>query len=133
MRQYARRQTAALLSKLGREIARAAGDASPDAIHDVRVAIRRLSRCLRVFAQFYPRQSWKKARAELSELLHAAGAVRDRDIALELLAKAAIPRRSPIYAKLHAERAKAREEFVAEVRGWDERKAVELWRTRLDV
>jgi CHAD domain-containing protein len=133
MRQYVRRQTAALLGKLEREIARAAGDHSPDAIHDVRVAIRRLSRCLRVFAQFYPGQSWKKARAELAVLLHAAGAVRDRDIAVELLAKAGIAKRSVIFAKLDAERTKLHDEFVAEVRLWHSRKAVAQWRTRLKV
>jgi CHAD domain-containing protein len=133
MRQYARRQTAALLAKLGREIARAARDGSPEAIHDVRVAIRRLSRCLKVFAQFYPGSSWKKAREELSDLLHAAGAVRDRDIGIELLRKAGIARRSPVFAKLEAERVKLHDEFVAEVRGWHDRKAVEKWRTRLGV
>src|ERR1051326_5383177 len=84
MRDFVQRQTTDLLAKLSAEIERAAGDRDPDAIHDLRVAIRRLSRCLRVFSQFYPGRSWKKARAQLSELMHAAGAVRDRDIALEL-------------------------------------------------
>jgi CHAD domain-containing protein len=133
MRQYVRRQTAALLENLKREIARAPADHSPDAIHDVRVAIRRLSRCLKVFAQFYPGQSWKKARAELSVLLHAAGAVRDRDIAIELLAKAGIARRSVIFSKLEAERARLHDEFVAEVRRWHSRKVVQQWRMRLKV
>jgi len=133
MREFVRRQTAALLSNLAAEIERAAEDGAPDAIHDLRVAIRRLSRCLRTFATFYPGRSWKSARAELSELLHAAGEVRDRDIALEMLEKAGIARRAAIVVKLAAEREAAHAEFVEEVRRWRDRKAVQKWRGRLEV
>ena len=130
---YVRQQTAARLSKLAQEIDRAADDATPDAIHDLRVSIRRLSRCLRAFAQFYPGRSWKKARAELSDLLHSAGEVRDRDIALEMLAKAGIARRSVIVAKLEAQRVKAHIELVDEIRRWRDRKITGKWRSRLEV
>jgi CHAD domain-containing protein len=133
MREFVRRQTARLIGNLSREINRAAGDTTPDAIHDLRVAIRRLSRCLRAFAPFYPGRSWKRARTELSELLHAAGEVRDRDIALEMLAKAGIARRAGIVTKLEAERAAAMAEFGGEVRGWRDRKAAQTWRRRLEV
>ncbi|HKE21473.1 MAG TPA: CHAD domain-containing protein [Bryobacteraceae bacterium] len=133
MRDYVQQQTAALLTKLAAEVDRAAGDATPDAIHDLRVSIRRLSRCLRAFAQFYPGRSWKKARAELSDLLHTAGEVRDRDIALEMLAKAGMVRRSVIIAKLEAQRAKAHGELVNEIRRWRDRKITGKWRSRLEV
>ncbi len=133
MRDFVRRQTAARLNNLAAEIERAAEDGAPKAIHDLRVAIRRLSRCLRTFATFYPGRSWKSARAELSELLHAAGEVRDRDIALAMLEKAGIARRAAIVVKLQAERAAAQTEFVEEVRRWRDRKAVQTWRRRLEV
>jgi CHAD domain-containing protein len=133
MHSYVQQQTAARLSKLAAEIDRAADDATPDAIHDLRVSIRRLSRCLRAFAQFYPGRSWKKARAELSDLLHGAGEVRDRDIALEMVAKAGIARRSVIVAKLEAQRAKAHVELVDEIRRWRDRKITGKWRSRLEV
>jgi CHAD domain-containing protein len=127
MREYARRQTVLLLRKLASEIRRAANAADPDAIHDLRVAIRRLSRCLRAFSQFYPGRSWKKARSMLSELLHTAGAVRDHDIALELLAKARISRRSPVVSKLRAERAEAHDVLVGELRRWRDRRFAGQW------
>ena len=133
MKEFVLRQTDALLHSLASEIERAAEDGGPDAIHDLRVAIRRLSRCLRAFAGFYPGRSWKKARAELSELLHAAGEVRDRDIALEMLALAGIPRRSSIVVKVQGERASAHTGFVEAVRRWRDRKAVHKWRIRLEV
>ena len=133
MREFVERQTAALLLKLALEIDRAADDAAPDAIHDLRVSIRRLSRCLRAFAQFYPGRSWKKVRAELSDLLHSAGEVRDRDIALEMLSKAGIARRSVIVRKLETERTAAHGELVEEVRRWRDRDFASKWRSRLEV
>jgi CHAD domain-containing protein len=133
MREYARQQTAFLLQGLAAEIKRAAREESADAIHDLRVAIRRLSRCLRSFSQFYPGRGWKKARAQLSELLHAAGAVRDRDIALELLAEAGSSGSAPIVIKLQAERAKARRELALEIRRWHERDFTGKWQSQLEL
>ena len=92
------------------------GDA--DAIHDLRVAIRRLSRCLRVFAQFYPGRSWKQMRRRLADLMEACGSVRDRDIAIELLEKAGVPAASPLVRQLDAERRAADEELRRELRRW---------------
>ena len=77
MRDYARQQTALLIRRFAAALHRAAREADADSIHDVRVAMRRLSRCLRVFAPFYPDGSWKKIRRRISTLLAAAGAVRD--------------------------------------------------------
>ena len=133
MREYARRRTDILLRHLSVQVRRATRSGDAAAIHDLRVAIRRLSRCLRAFAQFYPGRSWKRARAGLSDLLHAAGAVRDRDIALEMLARAGIARRSAIVTRLRAERAEAHAEFVSEIRGWRDRHAAQKWRSRLEV
>lgn len=127
MREYARCETILLLRKLAAEIRGAAQTADPDSIHDLRVAIRRLSRCLRAFAPFYPGRSWKKARAMLSDLLHTAGTVRDRDIALELLAKARVARRTPVVARLEAERAEAHGVLVAELRRWRDRRFASQW------
>ena len=62
MRDYALAQTAILLRRLAFQANRAARTGDADAVHDLRVAIRRLSRCLRTFAQFYPDNSWKRMR-----------------------------------------------------------------------
>ena len=66
MREYARQQTAFLLSRLTVAVSRAARDANAASIHDLRVAMRRLSRCLRVFAPLYPDGSWKKMRRRIA-------------------------------------------------------------------
>jgi CHAD domain-containing protein len=133
MREYVRLQTAILLRRFAFQVNRAARSGDADSIHDLRVAIRRLSRCLRVFSQFYPDRSWKKIRQELAQLLHGAGAVRDRDIALELLAASGIPRRAAIVTRLQAERRKAGQELLLDIRRWRSRGFSRKWRARLEL
>jgi CHAD domain-containing protein len=131
MREYVRSQTAALLSRLALQINRAATKGDPDAVHDLRVAIRRLSRCLRVFAQFYPGNSWKKIRRRLADLMDACAAVRDRDIAIELLGKAGLPPESPVVRKLEGDRAGAERELAVELRRWKESAISVKWKSQL--
>lgn len=131
MREYARSRTGILLRHLADEVKRAAQSGDADAIHDLRVAIRRLSRCLRVFAQFYPDGSWKKVRVQLSELLHLAGAVRDRDIALALLSEAGVAKGAAVVARMEQERRQAGRELLAAVRNWRDGGVAAKWRRQL--
>ena len=133
MRDYARLETAILLRRLAYQLNRAARDGDAESIHDLRVAIRRLSRCLRVFAPFYPGDSWRKIRDRLGELMQAAGRVRDRDITLQLLAEAGIPARAAIATRLAAERRKASHELLLEIRRWKARSFSRKWRSRLEL
>jgi CHAD domain-containing protein len=132
MRDYARRETAALLHKLAGALHVAGRKADAAAIHDVRVAMRRLSRCLRVFAPFYPDSYWKKIRHRMSTLM-AAGAVRDCDIAMELLARAGVSRRAAVMAHLAAERHKTGKEFLEEIRRWNHHGFPHKWKSRLEL
>jgi CHAD domain-containing protein len=131
MRDYARLETAILLRRLAYQLNRSAHDGDADSIHDLRIAIRRLSRCLRVFALFFPAGSWKKIRRQLAGLMKAAGWVRDRDIALQLLAEAGIPARAAIATRLAAERRKASHDLLLEIRRWKGRNFSKKWRSRL--
>ena len=133
MRQYARQQTALLLGRLSVAVDRAARDADAASIHDLRVAMRRLSRCLRVFAPLYPHGSWKKMRRRIAALLAAAGAVRDCDIALELVARAGVARRSAMVAQLAAQRRKTGCDLLLEIRRWKSRDYPRRWRSRLEL
>src|ERR1039457_5426985 len=62
MRDYARLQTATLLRRMAFQLNRAERHTDPDSVHNLRVSIRRLSRCLRTFAPLYPDRYWKKIR-----------------------------------------------------------------------
>jgi len=133
MREYVRLQTGTLLRGLASQVNRAARAGDADAIHDLRVAIRRLRRCLRVFAQFYPRRSWKPMRRRLSDLMDACGSVRDRDIAVELLRKAAVPAASPLVRRLGEERRAAAEELRRKLHRWKRDDFSRRWSVRLEL
>lgn len=58
----------------------------PDAVHDLRVAIRRFSTTLALFPELFSQQRVAKCDKRLKRLRRATGQVRDRDIALALAA-----------------------------------------------
>ena len=137
MREYVRLRTGILLGSLASQVNVAAqsdhyGYHAED-IHDLRVAVRRLSRCLRVFAPFYPARSWKPMRRRLSGLMDACGSVRDRDIAIGLLEKAGVPAASPLVRQLDQERRAADEELRRELRRWKARGFRRQWQMRLEL
>jgi len=131
MREYVQKQTAVLLRRLAFQLNRAARAGDADAVHDLRVAIRRLSRCLQAFAQFYPGHSWKKMRRRLADLMDVCGTVRDLDIAIELLGKAGLPPGSPVVRRLEVERAKAERELLGELRRWKGSAVSRKWKAQL--
>jgi CHAD domain-containing protein len=133
MRDYALGQTAILLRRLAFQANRAAHTGDADSVHDLRVALRRLSRCLRTFSQFYPDNSWKKVRHSLRALMATAGSVRDRDIAMELLGLSGVPPGAVVFRQLAAERRRAVQELTAELRHWKQRSLSRKWRHRLGV
>ena len=133
MRGYVGLQTGILLRRAVSQMIRAGRTADADAVHDLRVAIRRLSRCLRVFAQFYPGRSWKELRRRLADLLTACGGVRDRDIATGLLHEAGVAPGSPLVRRLVAERRAAGRELQLELQRWKPRGFTRRWRNRLEI
>jgi CHAD domain-containing protein len=133
MREYARQQTALLMNRLSVAVNRAAREGDEQAIHDIRVAMRRLSRCLKVFAPFYPDGSWKRIRRRISRLLTAAGAVRDCDIAIELALRSGVSRRSAMIVQLAAQRRKSGRDLLLEIRRWKGRDYPRQWRSRLEL
>jgi len=132
MREYARLQTANLLRRFAFELNRTARSGDAGSIHDLRVSIRRLSRCLRVFSQFYSDQSARRIRRQLAAVMALAGDVRDRDVALALLAEAGVSRRS-LVARLQAERRAALRELLLEVARWTRKSFSQNWRARLEL
>ncbi len=109
MKTYAQQQVAGLMARFVAEAKRAAETPDADAVHDLRVSIRRLSRGLRAFTQFFPPKSCKYIRRELSELMDAAAEVRDRDIAADLMEEAGIAQRARPVIALGAQRRESAE------------------------
>ncbi|HEY7392823.1 MAG TPA: CHAD domain-containing protein, partial [Bryobacteraceae bacterium] len=101
------------------------------AVHDLRVAIRRLNRCLQVFSQFYPGNSGKKLRRRLKTLMEAAGHVRDLDVAIQLVANAGVDRKAVLSYRMAQVRRQARRNLLHEVRLWKGRGFSRKWRNAL--
>jgi CHAD domain-containing protein len=133
MREFAHQQTLILLRRFSLQVTRTARTGDPDAIHHLRVSIRRLSRCLRVFAQFYPGRGWKKFRHRLKDLMDACGRVRDLDVALAVLAGADFPSTSIVVRRLNRDRAAALVELMTLLRRWKQRGASHKWRAQLGI
>jgi CHAD domain-containing protein len=84
---YAHHETRARLHHFKTILRHAAKHPSdPDSIHDLRVSIRRLTQCFRIF-----RAPAKKLRRRLHKVMERCGAVRNCDVALELLAECGLP------------------------------------------
>lgn len=131
--EYAREQARTRLGKLAEEVARASGEPTPDAIHDLRVSIRRFGQCLRIFGQFFPAGKRRRVRRRLRRVMDLAAEIRDRDIALELLAKAGVPERYTVARMLASERTRVETDLVAAVQRWHSRGFSEKWSTQLEL
>lgn len=133
MRNYAHRQTSILLRRLAGAVGKAAKTGKAETIHDLRVAIRRMNGCLRLFAEFYPKGSRKELKKHLKALMQSSGEVRDRDIAVELAADAGVPPASAAARRLGAERKEAARVLRKELRRWQTRGVLREWRKRLEL
>jgi hypothetical protein len=107
MRAFALQQTRTLLRRLAYQVSRASRPGDGEVVEDLRAAVGRFSRCLRLFAQFLPGGKSKKVRRELKEVMDLAAAVRACDMALELLREGRIPARSKLTTALSHERKEA--------------------------
>lgn len=104
---FARAEIRKRMDKLLAELRGTLQKTSADAVHDVRVANRRLRQALRIIGPLLARKQAKRLRAELKPVTEAGGAVRDCDIVMELYSQARVPGQHPLWEELRAERAAA--------------------------
>lgn len=94
--EFASSQIDRLLRKLTAQIRKTLQLPDADAVHDLRVSIRRFDQALLVFAEFLEKKHVRKTRRGLKEIMALAGAVRNCDIADKLLGKRFGAVRKPI-------------------------------------
>lgn len=128
---YARQQISARLGRLAFEVHRAARTMDVDAVHDLRVAIRRFSQSLAIFASLLPKRPVKKVRKRLKRIRDAAGRVRDLDIALALVTAQGLDPAGPIASRLAAAREQAKPALTEELRRFAASNLSEKWRLAL--
>lgn len=105
--EHVRRTIAERLQRVHEEISRTIGDPGVDPVHDLRVAIRRASQALRLFAELLPPKEARLMRRRLRRPLDSAGRARDLDAGAELLLSVGLEANHPLFSMLAAERRKA--------------------------
>jgi CHAD domain-containing protein len=126
MESFARSQLSALVDNLVLELQKAAKRQSAEAVHRMRVSIRRLVQGLRVFRQFVSAAESKKLRRQLRRVMKLSSAVRDYDIALQYLAKHGRQPEEIVARRLESKRA-----LAETVRAVSQPDLSQKWRLRL--
>lgn len=130
MRQFAAAQAKRLLGKLAFQVRHAARHPDEEAIHDLRVSIRRFGGCVREFRQFFPRHQTKKILRRLEKMMRLAAEMRNRDIAIKLIGGAA---EAVLAANLRDQREEARRKLSRALVEWRRRDFSRKWRPWLDL
>ncbi len=133
IREYAAERTAGLLRRAAFQANRTARLRTVESIHDLRVAIRRLSQGLRLFAPFFPADSARRLRRKLDGVMGLASAVRDLDVAADLLKRGRTAPPSALAARLCAERQVEEGKLLPALKRWGRRDFEKKWRRRLGV
>ncbi len=132
-KRHVKGQTSALLRRFAFNVNRTARVADPDAIHDLRVSIRRLSECLRLFGEFFPRGKARKIRRVLAALMELAAEVRNRDITHELLKSVRSRACAALRKKISDDRVAAERNLRTALRTMRRKEFSARWRNDLEL
>jgi CHAD domain-containing protein len=127
--EFAEAQAAERLETLAanlRQAGKQPGQAAP--IHDLRVSIRRFTQALRVFKDLWDRGHHRKMRRKLRKLMDLCAAVRNCDIAVEVLEAAGVPAAGDLKAYLRKRRLQAESGLSEQLEGWKAQETLRPWR-----
>src|SRR5215831_17465000 len=124
-------QTTPLLERLALQIKGTPRSHAPEAVHDLRVAIRRFTQALAISKPFLPSRAVKKIRRRIKAIMTLAGGVRNCDIALKLVTLSKAEDAAAVEAKLRTRRADAQKFLAASLRQWIAENSVSMWRRAL--
>jgi CHAD domain-containing protein len=94
-----------LLHAAAEAVNRAVESPDPEAVHKMRVAIRRFQQGLRLFRQFLRKRAVQQVRRELKRIMEPAGQLRNFDIAIGLVRRAKADTADLKERRLHARNA----------------------------
>ena len=120
-----------LLERLAYQVNHTLHTADSDAVHDLRVAIRRFSQALAMAPDAFPGKEVKKIRRRLKEMMELTNAPRDCDVALKLLPKSALPAATALEPKIRAYRKEQVRLLIPALRSWASRRTSGKWRAVL--
>jgi CHAD domain-containing protein len=120
-----------LLERLAYQIHQTLHTSDADALHDLRVAIRRFSQALAAFKDVFAGKDVKKMRRRLSKLRDLTNEPRDCDAGIQLLADSKLPGAPALIEKLRRRRKEATLLLMPALRQWGARKTSSKWRAAL--
>jgi CHAD domain-containing protein len=130
---FALEQVRRLLKDLTLQVSRVNHSCTPDSVHDLRIAVRRLVRTITVCKAFFHGKAIRKCRRRLAKIMTAAGAVRDCDVALRYAAKWPTPDTARFESKLQKRRNESARILIDELSRWRDRHMSIRWRAALEV
>lgn len=116
---------APLLEALIAEVHRTADSTGVDAVHDLRVSVRRATEALRLSRPQLPKA--RKLAKEIKSLRQLAAAVRDRDVTRQLLRRHRLPATDPALIYLQGQRDLAAQQLQAFLRDQLRRNRPQRW------
>jgi CHAD domain-containing protein len=119
------------LRQLSLRVNRAIKAPNADAIHDLRVAIRRFTQAVAVCQHYFRSPDLPKNRKRLKKIMTVAGEVRNCDVALKLVSKFRVPHAVHLQAKLKGCREEAEVLLVNDLKKWLDRAMPVKWRAAL--
>ena len=115
------------IERLAFQASRTAKSPGPDAVHDLRVALRRADQSLVTFKLQLPRKVVKRIRKQLKVVLSSAGEARDCDIAGQILFKLDQPGAAKLRREVRARRKAAERTLLARLRRLSLRTRISRW------
>ena len=133
LKDHVRSHTVVLLKGLAVQVRLASTRTDEESVHDLRVAIRRLRECLRMFKEIYPPAPRKKIRKELRKLMKSAELVRSADIALSLMKEAGVADTDAQVRDMRERRAAHRSALRGDLASFASQPYTKAWREALKV
>lgn len=130
--EFASDQLTRLLNRLVYQVNATIARRDSDAIHDLRVAVRRLAQGLIVFKPCFASKKPKKIRRFLKAIMTRAGEVRDCDIAIQLLSKIQSAGTVQLRNELNVRRRAAVDALLEGLKRWKARRLSAKWRRELE-
>jgi CHAD domain-containing protein len=124
-------RTIHLLESLAFEIGRVRRAPDPEAIHDMRVAIRRFLQALALIKPLLPAKELKRMRRRLRRILRFAGTVRDCDILTGYLSRLKLPEGRLLNIRIQARRRETELELLPVLHKWVAERTSAKWRISL--
>jgi CHAD domain-containing protein len=121
-----------LLERLAFRIHHVRQNGDVEAVHDLRVAIRRFGQSLVLFKNVFAGKEVKKIRRRLKELMKLTNEARDCDVGIELLSESELAGAPSLVERLRKRRKEAMRLLVPELRRWSARKTSSKWRAALN-